>query len=188
MSGWTYITNTVHVHLYCSCVQGDCVADLHHTVHVHLYCSCVQGDCVADLHHTVHVHLYCLCVQGDYVWLDPDRPGDFSVSIGAKVQLSDSGRIKVVDDDGREHWVDGKKNMRHMHATSVEGVEDMISLGDLNESGILRNLFIRYMDHLIYVSGWSLWLAVLVFRCLCLVFLCWFLSLFHSSSVLLGFL
>ena len=91
-------------------------------------------------------------LQGDYVWLDPEKPGEFSVAIGAQVKLSDSGRIKVVDDDGREHWVDGKVKYRHMHASSVDGVEDMISLGDLNEAGILRNLFIRYMDHLIYVS------------------------------------
>ncbi|KAL8588843.1 Unconventional myosin-VIIa [Nucella lapillus] len=98
--------------------------------------------------------------KGDYVWLDPEKPGEFTVAIGAKVQLSDSGRIKVVDDDGREHWVEGKKNMRHMHATSVDGVEDMISLGDLNESGILRNLFIRYMDHIIYTFTGSILVAV----------------------------
>nr|KAG5708274.1 hypothetical protein BaRGS_021208 [Batillaria attramentaria] len=98
--------------------------------------------------------------RGDHVWLDPEQKSDFSVAIGARVQLSDSGRIKVVDDDGREHWVDGKIQMRHMHPTSVDGVEDMISLGDLNESGILRNLFIRYMDHLIYTYTGSILVAV----------------------------
>ena len=89
--------------------------------------------------------------QGDHIWLEPASKGEFAVSIGARVKFHDKNRINIVDDDGREHWIDLNRPMRHMHATSVDGVEDMILLGDLNESGILRNLFIRYMDNLIYV-------------------------------------
>ena len=65
---------------------------------------------------------------------------------------SDSGRIRLQDDDGKEMYVDGSTQLKHMHGSSVEGLADMIGLGDLNEAGILRNLFIRYMSHQIYVS------------------------------------
>ncbi|GFO48953.1 myosin-viia [Plakobranchus ocellatus] len=98
--------------------------------------------------------------KGDHVWIEPDKPTEFSVAIGAKVVTSDSGRIRLVDDDGQEHWVDGSRQLRHMHITSVEGINDMIGLGDLNESGILRNLFIRYMDHQIYTYTGSILVAV----------------------------
>lgn len=90
--------------------------------------------------------------QGDHVWLEPKTKTEFSVAIGAQVQLSDHGRIRVIDDDGTDHWIDGQQQIKHMNASSVHHIEDMILLGDLNEAGILRNLFLRYRENQIYVS------------------------------------
>ena len=39
-----------------------------------------------------------------------------------------------------------------MHHTSVEGVDDMASLGDLHEAAILYNIQQRYSKDVIYVS------------------------------------
>ncbi|CAL1540127.1 unnamed protein product [Lymnaea stagnalis] len=98
--------------------------------------------------------------QGDHVWLEPDKPGDFAVAIGAKVIAVEFGQVQLEDDDGNEHYVDSSRVLRHMHVTSLEGVEDMIRLGDLNESGILRNLFIRYTRHHIYTYTGSILISV----------------------------
>ncbi|XP_034033568.1 unconventional myosin-VIIa [Thalassophryne amazonica] len=100
--------------------------------------------------------------QGDYVWLDLNMRREFGVPVGAVVKLCDSGQIQVLDDEGREHWIcpQNATNIKPMHPTSVHGVEDMIRLGDLNEAGILRNLLIRYYEHVIYTYTGSILVAV----------------------------
>uniref|UniRef100_A0A8C4PPL7 Myosin VIIA n=1 Tax=Equus asinus asinus TaxID=83772 RepID=A0A8C4PPL7_EQUAS len=106
--------------------------------------------------------LSCTLCHGDYVWMDLRSGQEFDVPIGAVVKLCDSGQIQVVDDEGNEHWISPQNatHIKPMHPTSVHGVEDMIRLGDLNEAGILRNLLIRYRDHLIYTYTGSILVAV----------------------------
>ena len=39
--------------------------------------------------------------QGDHVWLEPKTRDEFSVAIGARVKFTESGKVLVVDDDGK---------------------------------------------------------------------------------------
>lgn len=95
---------------------------------------------------------FFLLPQGDYIWIEPISGREFDVAIGARVISAEGRRIQVKDDDGTEQWLAAERRIKAMHTSSVQGVEDMISLGDLHEAGILRNLLIRYNDNLIYVS------------------------------------
>ncbi|KAG9341588.1 hypothetical protein JZ751_019103 [Albula glossodonta] len=88
---------------------------------------------------------------GDHVWVESGT----GVPIGAEVQLTDTGQLQLIDDEGKEHKI-SKKNeasIRPMHPTSVKGVDDMIRLGDLNEAGLLRNLLVRHKEGIIYVGS-----------------------------------
>lgn len=89
--------------------------------------------------------------KGDFIWIEPISGQEFDVAIGAKVISAEGKRIQVKDDDGNTVWLSSERRIKAMHASSVQGVEDMISLGDLHEAGILRNLLIRYQENLIYV-------------------------------------
>uniref|UniRef100_A0A8C4XV09 Myosin VIIB n=1 Tax=Falco tinnunculus TaxID=100819 RepID=A0A8C4XV09_FALTI len=95
--------------------------------------------------------------QGDHVWLDTQPNSEFNVPIGAVVKDSDSGRILLEDDEGKEHWITARNMhlVRLMHPSSVQGVEDMIRLGDLHEAGMVHNLLIRHQEHKIYVSTYT---------------------------------
>ncbi|XP_044525079.1 unconventional myosin-VIIb [Gracilinanus agilis] len=91
--------------------------------------------------------------QGDHVWVSLSLNKENDVPIGAVVKDNTyPNKILIEDDEGKERWIEAQnfKSLQPMHPSSVQGVEDMILLGDLNEAGLVHNLLIRYKEHKIY--------------------------------------
>lgn len=63
----------------------------------------------------------------------------------------DKSKVYVKDQKGKQYWVNSSDVVKRMHTTSQNGVDDMITLGDLQEYAILHNLEMRYRQNKIYV-------------------------------------
>ncbi|KAI5099410.1 unconventional myosin-VIIa isoform X2 [Silurus meridionalis] len=96
--------------------------------------------------------------KGDHVWVD----SGLGVPFGARVKAFDGKQVLLLDDEGKERCVSEREqaSLRIMHPTSVEGVDDMIKLGDLTEAGVLRNLLIRHKQDIIYTYIGSVLVAL----------------------------
>ncbi|XP_054452712.1 unconventional myosin-VIIa-like [Anoplopoma fimbria] len=96
--------------------------------------------------------------KGEWVWVD----SKIGIPIGARVKVTPSGQRLLVDDEGKEKSLSQaqESSLRIMHPTSVEGVDDMIKLGDMTEAGLLRNLLLRHKRGIIYTYTGSVLVAV----------------------------
>ncbi|XP_008951853.3 unconventional myosin-VIIb isoform X1 [Pan paniscus] len=105
---------------------------------------------------------------GDHVWLEPPSTHKTGVAIGGIIKEAKPGKVLVEDDEGKEHWIQAEDFgvLSPMHPNSVQGVDDMIRLGDLNEAGMVHNLLIRYQQHKIYTYTGSILVAVNPFQVL----------------------
>ncbi|XP_012155371.1 unconventional myosin-VIIa isoform X1 [Ceratitis capitata] len=99
---------------------------------------------------------------GECVWVKPQNAVDneFAVPFGARVIRTEKTRTLIANDEGKQFWVPAEDVLKSMHITSQQGVDDMITLGDLQEYAILRNLEMRYEKRLIYTYTGSMLIAI----------------------------
>ncbi|XP_058450683.1 myosin-VIIa-like [Malaya genurostris] len=98
--------------------------------------------------------------HGEWVWVAPKQNSEFEIPYAGRVLRTDSGKTQIIDDDGKEVWVKDSEVIKAMHVTSQGTVNDMITLGDLQEYAILRNLIVRYHQKQIYTYTGSMLVAI----------------------------
>ncbi|XP_055836486.1 unconventional myosin-VIIa-like isoform X1 [Episyrphus balteatus] len=98
--------------------------------------------------------------HGEYVWINPSKKDEFAVPTAARIIRTDKEKTFVCDDEGRQFWIPSSQILKGMHLSSQNGVEDMITLGDLQEYAILRNLYIRYKNKQIYTYTGAMLVAI----------------------------
>ena len=69
-------------------------------------------------------------MQGDHVWYDNTTGGEFDLMIAAVVKAADAGQTQLILATGEDIWVPQDENVKikTMHPSSIEGVDDMVSL------------------------------------------------------------
>jgi hypothetical protein len=88
-----------------------------------------------------------LCWELSVLWVK------FRTQQNGALQNTEAGHCSVMTFLWQEMTVPANLVLKPMHTTSARGVEDMITLADLQEYTILRNLHYRYKTGFIYVSN-----------------------------------
>ena len=87
--------------------------------------------------------------------------------IPCTIKTGGSGELVVMTDDGEEFKVDaGSGNVMPLHPSSLKAVEDMVSLGDMNNAALLHNLRLRYWNDDIFTYIGPILIAVNPYKAL----------------------
>uniref|UniRef100_A0A336MBZ1 CSON013421 protein n=1 Tax=Culicoides sonorensis TaxID=179676 RepID=A0A336MBZ1_CULSO len=99
--------------------------------------------------------------NGDWIWIRSETDNDYPVIFAAQIiHIDRKGLMLVKDDDKKEHWIKQNLVIKPLHQSSLNTVDDMITLGDLDDFSILRNLHLRYQMKKIYTYTSSMLIAI----------------------------
>ncbi|CRL00551.1 CLUMA_CG013811, isoform B [Clunio marinus] len=96
----------------------------------------------------------------EWVWVKPATKDVDDVPFAGKIIRTDKDKSLVVNDEGVEIWIFNKQILKSMHTTLTDTVDDMITMFELEEFTILRNLYMRYKQKKIYTYIGSMLVAI----------------------------